>query len=128
MKNNPAFYRLLACLQGREDGCTISWDGTRTPSNGFMVSCVPHLETHIDPASPTAVAELTEWFLRAAPHARRFGLYFGAWMEPGRGICLDLSARVGTERNAMRVARKHDQRAVFDVAAGRVIAVEPVPV
>ena len=86
-------------------------------TTGYAVSIYPDAEEILADAT---VGDLLAYTLRHADLLTKPGRVFGGWRDPDDGrVYLDVSVNVGQLDSALSLARKFDQLAVFDFAAGK---------
>lgn len=106
----------------REVGFTVDPVRGRVPRAGFAVAVHPERSWAI--SAERFRPEHVLGFVRR--HAAALGadaaLWAGAWLDPASGLMhLDLSVVERDARRALDLARRHGQRAVYDLAAGRTL-------
>lgn len=104
-------------------GFTLDPARRRTPAAGFAVAVHPERTWRI--AADRFGAHHVARFVRTheAALARDRRLFAGAWLDRGNGLVhLDLSIVETDARDALALARRHRQLAVFDLATGRTLA------
>lgn len=94
------------------------------PREGFVVAMYPERGSLPKPWKDIKFKDLVEHMLRNRDLLRNPANHLGAWHDPETGLVhLDIS-RVTRDRGEVeRLARKHDQIAYWDIAAGRSIDV-----
>lgn len=90
---------------------------------GFAVAVHPEHERVV--TSPVGVADLIAYLVDVAHVLALPGRVFGGWRDPQTDtVYLDVSAIVSDYSDAVSLARKANQVAVFDLAAGESVRVE----
>lgn len=113
---------------GARDGFTFRPAVGGAPPDGFAVCAHPGAGWRI--AADRFSADHISRFL--ATHrerlARRPELCLGGWLDPGRGVVhLDLSVVLTSCGEALRLAARHEQAAIYDLARRRTIALPSRP-
>lgn len=95
-------------------------DDVRT---GYAVAVHPEHERVL--AHPVGIGDLIAYVVQVADALALPGRVFGGWRDPQTGsVYLDVSAIVADYSDAVALARKTDQIAIFDLTAGESVRVE----
>lgn len=109
--------QIIEKIKAHPDGVTLNFeDGTVfKPSQGVAVSITDN---------PITWKQLNPSFIKRLRHASRLlnNAYVGSWYDRERKrVCVDITLIYPTLKEALPVARKHRQKAVYDFETGQVI-------
>lgn len=96
-------------------GATVSLLGV-TPTSGYAVSCHPDRGLCL-PLSSFDAQTLINWISDHAELLGREDLYVGTWVDCG-WVYVDITTVLEDQEEALAAGRRHDQLAIFDLAAG----------
>lgn len=107
-------YKKLVIKNG---GFSINKDG-KNPTTGYMISCKDLYKI--------ALSDLTSDKLdNAIKEATKIGGYIGGWLDTEANdrdnFYLDISINVKDRNEAIELAKKNNQLAIFDIATGESI-------
>lgn len=108
-------------LLEQDGGFSISLAG-EFPHSGAMVSVYKDSETVIPFDSPLFDSEVEGFITRNLPYLRQQNHFFGGWVDDGK-VYLDVSINAPLDE-ALELARRNDQLAVFDLATYQTVYVQ----
>lgn len=118
----------------REDGgFTYNPISDSSPTEGFAVSPFKELELVIDTQAPEGMdlakyrknmrPKLKKYIKDNIETLRRKGAHLGGWWDKeAKKVYLDISIVNKNLKDAMRIAKEHDQEAIFDLATMETIS------
>lgn len=116
----PLLTALADALTVPDGGFTVDLRTGEHVTDGYAVSVHPECERVLTDSVSTD--DLRQYL---ADHAATLELpsrVLGGWRDPVTGSAfLDVSIVLGEQRQALSVAREHDQLAIFDIARGESI-------
>ena len=99
------------------------------PVSGYAVAIFPECERRysLDALTPESLQSALVGYAREhAALLNRPNCYFGGWLDTSSGMLyLDVSIIVGTEREAIDIARRHKQAAYYDLARRETVVIAP---
>lgn len=99
------------------------------PVTGYAVAIFPECERRysLDALTPESLqSALVSYASEHASLLSQPGCYFGGWLDTSSGMLyLDVSIIVGTEREAIDIARRHKQAAYYDLSRRATITITP---
>lgn len=111
--------RLADALTVADGGFSVDSAG-RDVTSGYAVSTRPECERTY--TGTVAADDLQDYANEHAADLSAPGAVFGGWRDPDTGTAyLDVSTVVSNRREALTLARVHDQVAVFDLDHGESI-------
>jgi hypothetical protein len=114
---------LTAALWDKDGGFSIDVKTGQSPQSGFMVSIYPEREQkeHILTFSATT---LNQYITDNIDLLLQSGAFLGGWHDPDDDtVYLDVSVKTDNLVDAVLMARKHGQLAIYDIAGGTSINV-----
>lgn len=109
--------------KAKADGFSVQLMSGDVPTTGYMVALSGHEE--IVPASALTVDRLTRYVRTHFDALMGDNMFLGAWRE-GDDVYLDVSQCVGTRPEALFLARRRAQLAIWDVVNSAEINTMPV--
>lgn len=94
------------------------------PKKGFVVSVSPqnNERIHVDKITPADIARYIKKHRKATIDTK--DMYIGGWHDPEDGMVhLDTPHVVENEAEAIRFAKKHNERAIFNLSTAKVVEV-----
>jgi hypothetical protein len=102
----------LSVPDGGFSVAVASWSDVRA---GFAVSAIPECEQQL--AGPVTHEDIEHYVSDHAAMLARHDVVLGGWRSPDNGLAyLDVSIVVRSRRQALALAREHDQLAIWDFA------------
>jgi len=109
---------LTDSLWDKDGGFSIDVKTGHSPKSGFMVSIYPEREQKSHILSFTQ-HDLNQYIVANLDILLQNGAFLGGWHDPADDtVYLDVSVKSDNLVDAVLLARKHDQQAIYDVAGG----------
>lgn len=109
----PEVYKMM---RGESSGFTVSLINQKVPKTGYMVSYPDGIRSKYMPSFP----EIEDFVVVNADKLSQHNHFIGGWKDENE-YYIDVSVRIAGYNMAMMIARKFEQKAIYNLATGESI-------